>query len=210
MTRHPKGIERHRRPFPEPGVTVPGCPDTVGIARCHRRTGTHAVQTHEHAASADVIVAAADDNVCHVSAFAQHRRTANRRLQRVLRRIFDHDLFFRRAEIKQEPPHDKGFRRGMVAETARDEKPHATAALTRSPIGLLDPTAKGAAGRSVGANGRAKNDEIVVTLRSVNQGRCAFRLLPCHHQLLDLGNGLCRVQALGAGLGAVHDRVAPV
>ena len=31
-----------------------------------------------------------------------------------------------------------------------------------------------------------------------------------HHHLLDLGDGLGRVQALGAGVGAVHDRVAAI
>src|SRR5579862_9661246 len=35
-------------------------------------------------------------------------------------------------------------------------------------------------------------------------------LPPLHHHLLDLGDGLGRVETLGAGLGAVHDRVAAV
>src|SRR3990170_2597411 len=35
-------------------------------------------------------------------------------------------------------------------------------------------------------------------------------LPPCHHQLLDLGDRLGRVEVLGAGLGAVHDGVAAV
>src|SRR5204862_379576 len=35
-------------------------------------------------------------------------------------------------------------------------------------------------------------------------------LAPHHHQLLDLGDRLGRVEALGAGLGAVHDGVAAV
>src|SRR5829696_5239793 len=34
--------------------------------------------------------------------------------------------------------------------------------------------------------------------------------LPRDHHLLDLGDGLCRVQALRAGVGAVHDRVAAI
>ena len=34
--------------------------------------------------------------------------------------------------------------------------------------------------------------------------------LAFHHHLLDLGNRLGRVQALGASLGAIHDRVAAV
>src|SRR5690606_11461708 len=34
--------------------------------------------------------------------------------------------------------------------------------------------------------------------------------LALHHQLLDLADGLGRIEALGAGLGAVHDGVAAV
>src|ERR1700704_4873586 len=33
---------------------------------------------------------------------------------------------------------------------------------------------------------------------------------PLDHHLLDLGDGLGRVEALGAGLGAIHDGVAAV
>jgi len=34
--------------------------------------------------------------------------------------------------------------------------------------------------------------------------------LPLDHQALDVGDGLGRVEMLGAGLGAVHDGVAAV
>src|ERR1700719_4675147 len=34
--------------------------------------------------------------------------------------------------------------------------------------------------------------------------------LPFDHQLLDLGDRLCRIEALGAGLGAVEDGVAAI
>src|SRR5262245_55958703 len=34
--------------------------------------------------------------------------------------------------------------------------------------------------------------------------------LPRHHQLLDLGDGLSRIEMLGAGIGAVHDGMAAI
>src|SRR3546814_16495457 len=40
--------------------------------------------------------------------------------------------------------------------------------------------------------------------------RSALLLLAQHHQLLDLGDRLRRVQPLRAGLGAVHDGVAAI
>src|SRR5580700_8294853 len=40
--------------------------------------------------------------------------------------------------------------------------------------------------------------------------RIASLCLPPDHQLLDLGDGLGRVEALGTGLGAIHDGVAAI
>ena len=60
---------------------------------------------------------------------------------------------------------------------------------------------------------------LLVLLNSVNLrengDRCGVSVakrshFSFDHHLFDLGNRLCRVQALGTGFGAIHDRVAPV
>ncbi len=152
---------------------MPAPADEAGILGHRAASRAYSAHAEQHPAAAYVIAAGADDDGADIIPPLQHPGAENGGLAGIARLVFDQDLLLPRAELQEQPPHRHGFGRRMAAEPAGDEEAYRPRCIGE-PHGGGDAAAKRAAGRPVHSDGRAEDDDAIVTRTLAGQGPRSF------------------------------------